>query len=165
MEFLTIQEIEAYTLTSMENMETKEHTIIRIRHIKTFIGKLGIMELSIIIFGGVIKLSLNVILYQNTQDLSNILNEIFTEYPKDTIDTMMQPTSTHDISRAIELFATNSFNPRKGHNWDLEYGNASEFVKNHQLTKEEYELGKRRMKSYLVALAFLPGIFFHFLWR
>lgn len=105
------------------------------------------------------------ILYQNTQDLSNILNEIFTEYPKDTIDTMMQPTSTHDISRAIELFATNSFNPRKGHNWDLEYGNASEFVKNHQLTKEEYELGKRRMKSYLVALAFLPGIFFHFLWR
>ena len=97
--------------------------------------------------------------YQNMQDLSNTLNEIFTEYPKDTIDTMMNFTSTHDISRAIELFATNSFNPRKGHSWDLDYGNASEFVKNHSLTKEEYEFGKEKLKSYLVALAFLPGIF------
>ena len=97
--------------------------------------------------------------YQNMQDLSNTLNEIFTEYPKDTIDTMMNFTSTHDISRAIELFATNSFNPRKGHSWDLDYGNTSDFVKNHSLTKEEYEFGKEKLKSYLVALAFLPGIF------
>jgi len=97
--------------------------------------------------------------YQNAQQLSDVLNEIFTEYPKDTIDTLMQPTSTHDISRVIELFATNSFNPRKGHNWDLDYGNASEFVKHHELTEEEYEFGKKKLKSYLVALAFLPGIF------
>lgn len=97
--------------------------------------------------------------YQNLQGLSSTLDEILTEYPEDTIFTLMNPTSTHDISRAIELFATNSFNPRKGHNWDLDYENASEFVKNHQLTEEEYEFGKRRMKSYLVALAFFPGIF------
>lgn len=97
--------------------------------------------------------------YQNLQGLSNTLNEILIEYPEDTINTLMNPTSTHDISRIIEMFATNSFNPRKGHNWDLDHGNASEFVKNHQLTQEEYDFGKRRMKSYLVALAFLPGIF------
>ena len=97
--------------------------------------------------------------YQDAKKLGDILNEIFTEYPKDTIDTLMQPTSTHDISRAIELFATNSFNPRKGHNWDLDCGNASDFVRNHQLTTEEYEFGKKKFKSYAVALAFLPGIF------
>lgn len=97
--------------------------------------------------------------YQNLQGLSNTLNEILTEYPEDTINTLMNPTSTHDISRAIELFATNSFNPRKGHNWDLDYENSSDFVKNHRLTQEEYEFGKKKLKSYLTALAFLPGIF------
>ncbi len=97
--------------------------------------------------------------YQDTESLRGILEEILTEYPKDTINTLMQPTSTHDISRLIELLATNSFNPRKGHSWDLDYANASEFVKNHQLTEEEYEYGKKRLKSYLVTLAFLPGIF------
>ncbi len=97
--------------------------------------------------------------YQDAQDFSDILNEILIEYPEDTIATMMQPTSTHDISRAIELFATNSFNPRKGHNWDLDHGNASEFVKTHELTKEEYEFGKKKLKVYSTVLAFLPGIF------
>lgn len=97
--------------------------------------------------------------YQNTEKLREILNEILTEYPKDTIDTLMNPTSTHDISRAIELFATNSFNPRKGYCWDLDYANDSTFVKEHRLTQEEYEFGKKKLKSYLVSLAFLPGIF------
>lgn len=96
---------------------------------------------------------------QNLQGLMATSDEILTEYPEDTILTLMNPTSTHDMSRLVEIHAVpHLFIPDKN-NWDLEYGNASEFVKNHQLTQEEYELGKRRMKSYLVALAFLPGIF------
>lgn len=97
--------------------------------------------------------------YQDCWKLENVINEIFTEYPEDTIHTLMNATSTHDMSRAIELFATNSFNPRKDHAWDLDHENASDFVKNHTLTTDEYEYGKKILKSYSTALAFLPGIF------
>lgn len=97
--------------------------------------------------------------YQNETKLDSVINEIFAEYPKGTIDTMMNFTSTHDISRFIEILAANCFNPRKGHNWDLEYENASDFVRYHELMESEYEYGKRKLKSYCTALAFLPGIF------
>lgn len=97
--------------------------------------------------------------YQDVQNLKNVLEEILTEYPEDTINTLMNPTSTHDISRLIEIFATNVFNPRKGHSWDLDFENASDTVRYHSLSKEEYEYGKTRLKSYVAALAFLPGIF------
>lgn len=97
--------------------------------------------------------------YQDVQNLKNVLEEILTEYPEDTINTLMNPTSTHDISRAIELFSSNVFNPRKGHSWDLDFENASDFVRHHTLSEEAYEYGKKRLKSYVTALAFLPGIF------
>lgn len=97
--------------------------------------------------------------YQDYWKLSSVLNEILTEYPTDTINTLMNFTSTHDMSRLIEVFATNLFNPRKDHAWDLDYENASDLVKNHTLTAEEYDYGKKILKSYCVALAFMPGIF------
>lgn len=97
--------------------------------------------------------------YQNEIKLDSVINEILAEYPKDTIDTMMNFTSTHDISRLIEILAANCFNPRKGHNWDLECENASDFVRYHELMESEYEYGKRKLKSYCTAIAFLPGIF------
>lgn len=97
--------------------------------------------------------------YQDSWKLENVINEIFTEYPEDTINTLMNATSTHDMSRAIELFATNSFNPRREHAWDLDYENASDFIKNHVLNTQEYEYGKKILKSYSTALALLPGIF------
>lgn len=96
---------------------------------------------------------------QNLQELIETSEEILTEYPEDSINTLMNPTSTHDMSRLIEILAVPQLFVRDKNNWDLRYENASEFVKNHQLTREEYEFGKKRMKSYLVALAFLPGIF------
>lgn len=95
---------------------------------------------------------------QNLQGLIENVEEILTEYPEDTINTLMNPTSTHDMSRLIEILAVPHLFVRKQNNWDLNYENASEFVKNHQLTQEEYEFGKKKLKSYLVALAFLPGI-------
>ena len=96
---------------------------------------------------------------QNLQELMATSDEILTEYPEDTILTLMNPTSTHDMSRLVEIHAVSHLFIRDKNNWDLRHGNVSEFVKNHQLTQEEYEFGKGRMKSYLVALAFLPGIF------
>lgn len=97
--------------------------------------------------------------YRDTLKLQDVVNQILTEYPADTILTLMNFTSTHDISRAIELFACNVFNPQAEWAWDMDYGNASDFVKFHTLSKEEYEYGKMVLMSYVVALAFFPGIF------
>lgn len=97
--------------------------------------------------------------YQDCAKLEQVLNEIFTEYPTDTILTLMNFTSTHDISRLIELFGSNEFNIHGEWGWDLCYSNASDFVKNHCLTKEEYEYSKKILKSYIVATAFFPGMF------
>lgn len=97
--------------------------------------------------------------YQDCWKLENVINEIFAEYPTDAINTLMNFTSTHDMSRLIEIFATNSFNPRKQNAWDLDYDNASNFVRDHTLTASEYKYGKKMLKSYCAALAFLPGIF------
>ncbi len=97
--------------------------------------------------------------YRDTYKLKDVINQILTEYPIDTILTMMNFTSTHDISRLIELFACNVFNPQSEWAWDMDYGNASEFIKSHHLSEEEYNYGKTVLMSYVVALAFFPGIF------
>ena len=43
--------------------------------------------------------------YADVCKLNNILNEILTEYPDDTIKTLMNFTSTHDITRIINILA------------------------------------------------------------
>lgn len=97
--------------------------------------------------------------YQDFGKLDCVANSILTNYPKDMVLTLMNFTSTHDISRLIEIFACNFFNSNGQWAWDLYYGNASDFVKSHKLTQEEYEYGKKILKSYIVATAFFPGIF------
>ena len=47
--------------------------------------------------------------YQDPHKLSYVLKDIQAEYPKDTIDTLMNFTSTHDISRAMTLFGKKKF--------------------------------------------------------
>ena len=41
--------------------------------------------------------------YRDTGKLQDMLNRILIDYPVDTILTMMNPTSTHDMSRLIEI--------------------------------------------------------------
>lgn len=97
--------------------------------------------------------------YRDTWKLERVVREILTEYPTDTLLTLMNFTSTHDISRAIELFACNVFNPNKEWAWDMDCDNASDFIKAHNLSDDAYAYGKLVLKSYVVALAFFPGIF------
>ena len=47
--------------------------------------------------------------YQDSHKLSYVLRDTQADYPKDTIDTLMNFTSTHDISRAITLFGKKKF--------------------------------------------------------
>lgn len=97
--------------------------------------------------------------YRDTGKLQDMLNRILIDYPVDTILTMMNPTSTHDMSRLIEIFACNVFDLYGKWAWDMKYANDSDFVKNHVLSSDEYEYGKMVLMSYVVALAFFPGIF------
>ena len=69
----------------------------------------------------------------------------------------MNFTSTHDISRAIEFFGGEYFRSNGEWVWNLE-NESIEWVRNHQIKKEEYRLGKQRLKIYYAALTFLPGI-------
>ena len=80
-----------------------------------------------------------------------------TEYPDPTIFTLMNFTSTHDLSRAINLFAVNEFKRYDGWAWDL-YGDDRLYQKNFKLTKEQYEYGKKVYMSYIYMLTFYPGI-------
>ncbi len=98
--------------------------------------------------------------YSDIWKLDRVLNLIFTEYPTGTIQTLMNFTSTHDISRAIEIFGGDNFNQYSLWGWDLQMEkNNPEWIKKHDMTKEEYHYGKMTYKSYCFALTFLPGIF------
>ena len=98
--------------------------------------------------------------YCDVNKLSGTLKFISTEYPTGTILTLMNFTSTHDISRAIEIFGCNIFNEYADWAWDLIRGNGDcEWIKQHQMTSYEYHCGKMVLKSYCFALTFLQGIF------
>jgi glycosidase len=69
----------------------------------------------------------------------------------------MNFTSTHDISRAINIFATNDFNGYSEWAWNLNNNNL-EWCKNFKLTLQQYKNGKDILRAYTFALTFLPGI-------
>ena len=94
---------------------------------------------------------------KEAETLKRVWKEIQQEYPTDTIFSLMNFTSTHDISRAIEFFGGEYFRSNGEWVWNLE-NESIEWVRNHQIKKEEYRLGKQRLKIYYAALTFLPGI-------
>lgn len=103
-------------------------------------------------------------MYADTWKLDRVLREILTEYPTETIQTLMNSTSTHDMSRLIEVLGCHAFNYHGEHAWDIDWHGMNEEEKNewlrkHKMTQEEYEHGKQAMKSYVTALAFMPGMF------
>lgn len=94
--------------------------------------------------------------YTDVHKLKNVLSSIIYDYPDDTIQSFMNFTSTHDISRAIDIFASDVFSPYNKWAWDVDNEN-HQFLKNHKISHEDYLKGKAIYKSYLFALTFLPG--------
>jgi hypothetical protein len=86
--------------------------------------------------------------YSDTYKLDYIIKDILREYPTDTINTLMNFTSTHDISRAINIFSTYDFNEYGEWAWNPTI-NDLEWCKNFKLTKEQYEHGKEIYKAYI----------------
>lgn len=95
--------------------------------------------------------------YADSNKLSYIINDILNEYPKDTINSLMNFTSTHDITRAINLFSTDDFNEYSEWAWNLK-NNDINWCKNYELSKDDYQKGIQMYKAYIFALTFMPGI-------
>lgn len=95
--------------------------------------------------------------YSDVRKFTNVLNETFTEYPDATICSLMNFTSTHDISRAIEIYACqNEFQKFGEWGWNL-IDERPEWAKSHSITAVQYKFGKNLLKTHMYALAFLPG--------
>lgn len=95
--------------------------------------------------------------YSDVDKLVYIIKDILIEYPKDTINTLMNFTSTHDISRAINIFSTYDFQEYGEWVWNP-ISNDLEWCKNFKLTPEQYKYGRDVYEAYVFALAFMPGI-------
>ena len=75
-----------------------------------------------------------------TIQINKIVNDIKNEYPTDTINTLMNFTSTHDITRAINIFSSNDFNEWSEWAWDLKNNDLNWCLK-YKLSEEEYKKG------------------------
>ncbi len=96
--------------------------------------------------------------YEDVHKLREVIQQLKTEYPKDTLNSLMNFTSTHDITRAINIFATHEFNYSGEWAWNLNNEGNLDWQKDYTLSEEEYIKGKEIYKAYLYVLTFFPGI-------
>lgn len=94
--------------------------------------------------------------YGDVTKLAYIIRDIKNEYPDDTIYSLMNFTSTHDISRAINIFSSYEFNEYSEWAWNLR-NDSLDYCKNFNLTSDEIRKGLLMYKAYLYTLAYLPG--------
>lgn len=95
--------------------------------------------------------------YSDVYKLKDVLEQLKNEYPEETLNSLMNFTSTHDITRAIDIFGSGEFQRYGEWAWNT-LNDDRTWQKNYRLSKEEYERGKDIYKSYVFTLAFLPGI-------
>ena len=95
--------------------------------------------------------------YGDVTSIAEVIRQLRTEYPEGTFQSLMNFTSTHDITRAINLFGCDEFRRFNSWAWDL-YNENRDYQRNYRLSKEQYEYGKQLYKSYIYFLTFFPGI-------
>ena len=91
----------------------------------------------------------------NPEELDNKIKEMMYEYPDGTLFSAMNSTSTHDMTRGINLWDKNIFQENGEWPWDL-ISNDSDFIRSYQL-KEQYDKAKAIYMAYVFTLAFFPG--------
>ena len=94
--------------------------------------------------------------YTDVNRLRNVMYQLATEYTPETLNASTIFASTHDTSRAINIFGCNEFTEHKEWGWDL-INDDVKYQCNYRLTPEQYEYGKKIYKNYMFNLAFLPG--------
>ncbi len=80
-------------------------------------------------------------------DLANSVMTIAENYPKPTLNVLMNFVSTHDIERAINRLG--------GENCD---DKSKDWMAERYLNEHEYNLGKNRLKAAMALMFFLPGV-------
>ena len=80
-------------------------------------------------------------------DFRNQIMTILENYPKCSVDVLMNFVSTHDIERAITVFGGEPANGR-GKDWMAE----------RRLNPQQYDIGKKKLKCAMVLQFFLPGV-------
>ena len=83
----------------------------------------------------------------SSRDFRRWIVSILENYPKESIDVLMNFLSTHDIERAINRFGGEDCND-KSKDWMAE----------RYLNEHEYQLGKSRLKAATALIFFLPGV-------
>lgn len=94
--------------------------------------------------------------YKDVYKLNDVFYQLINEYSPESLNSAMNFTSTHDISRAINIFGTNEFNGNSEWAWNLNSEDRN-YQNNYKMTKADYEFGKTIYKNYIFNLAFLPG--------
>ena len=89
----------------------------------------------------------NYIKGMSSRDFRRGIISIVENYPKDSIDVLMNFISTHDIERAINRFGGESCD-----------GKSKDWMAERYLNEQEYRLGKNRLKAATAILFFLPGV-------
>lgn len=102
--------------------------------------------------------------YNDIYKLDYILHDIYNEYPKGTIETLMNFTSTHDMSRALNVFGNYDFNEKDETAWKTSHRDRIfdvflDYCKKYKLSDIEIERGKELLKSYAFCVDLMPGIF------
>lgn len=94
--------------------------------------------------------------YGDGVDLANKIQEINNTYPDKTINSLMNFTSTHDMTRGINLWDLNIFALYDRWPWDL-INKDHNWAQQYKLTKEQYEIYKSIFQAYVFFLCFCPG--------
>ena len=95
--------------------------------------------------------------YGDVDKLAYIIRDIKNEYPEGTIQTLMNFTSTLDITRPLNIFGSNEFSPYSEWAWNPNCSDV-DFCKKFKLSAAEYERGKDIYQAFVFALATMPGI-------
>ncbi|MCQ2491409.1 MAG: glycoside hydrolase family 13 protein [Ruminococcus sp.] len=83
----------------------------------------------------------------STSDLINSVMTITENYPKPTVDVLMNFVSTHDIERAINRLGGEDCSDK-----------SKDWMAGNMLTPEQYQKGKNLLKTAMALQFFLPGV-------
>ncbi len=102
--------------------------------------------------------------FQDDKGLEEAITDISENYPEDTIFTLMNFTSTHDISRMLDLFTPDNIFKLPGEEGREWYWTLKDRFKDRKwqseyfLSKEAYKYAKKMAKLYIFILVLFPGI-------
>lgn len=95
--------------------------------------------------------------YGESNELAGKIKECRDSYPEDTFYTAMNFTSTHDMTRGINLWDSAIFNYHGKWPWNLN-NEDHKWAQSYKMSPEQLEEAKNILQAYVFFLTFYPGI-------